>query len=172
MSATENDSREAEKPPGSSRVRTRERDEASLYETFNRRLVRKVSSRVKASPEIVEDACAFAWSQFMRYQPSRDRAWRSWLITHRGAGSLAAPGIDAGHRPLEFKKETGEWLAYEPADPHVDRAEQHAEAHEALSVLATVSERRRHAKELQVAGLNYDEIARALGISPPGSTIS
>jgi len=36
---------------------------------------------VNTSPDIVDDACNFAWMEFMRCQPDRDRNWRSWLVT-------------------------------------------------------------------------------------------
>jgi hypothetical protein len=51
-------------------------DETELYEQFNRRLMLKVAGLVNTSPDIIEDACAFAWVQFMRYQPSRERPAR------------------------------------------------------------------------------------------------
>jgi hypothetical protein len=36
---------------------------------------------VRASWEVIEDACSFAWVEFFRYQPDRDRAWKGWLVT-------------------------------------------------------------------------------------------
>ena len=55
-------------------------DEAELFRTFNRDLQRRVSSRVRvSSPQVVEDACSFAWAQFMQHQPDRGHSWRSWL---------------------------------------------------------------------------------------------
>lgn len=45
------------------------------------RLIRVVNDTTNASPEVVEDACMFAWKQFLRYQPDRERGWRRWLIT-------------------------------------------------------------------------------------------
>ena len=56
-------------------------DEADLYLAFNPRLVRIVQRSVDAPHEVVDDACAFAWVQFMRVQPDRERNWRAWLIT-------------------------------------------------------------------------------------------
>jgi hypothetical protein len=41
-------------------------DEADLYLAFNPRLVRIVQRSVDAPRELVDDACAMAWVQFMR----------------------------------------------------------------------------------------------------------
>jgi DNA-directed RNA polymerase specialized sigma24 family protein len=55
-------------------------DEPELYLEFNRQLVARVSNAVIAPREDVEDACAFAWVQFFRYQPDRDQNWHGWLF--------------------------------------------------------------------------------------------
>jgi hypothetical protein len=73
-------------------------DEAELFRDFNRQFVRTVQSRTNAPREIVDDACGFAWQQFMRDQPDRERNWRAWMITtaeretwrlHRGWSPVA-----------------------------------------------------------------------------------
>jgi DNA-directed RNA polymerase specialized sigma24 family protein len=55
-------------------------DEADLFLAYNDELVRTVRGCVVGHPADIEDACAFAWVQFMRYQPDRDRHWRGWLV--------------------------------------------------------------------------------------------
>jgi DNA-directed RNA polymerase specialized sigma24 family protein len=55
-------------------------DEPDLFLKFNRQLVRNVSQVVIADTEDVKDACAFAWLQFLRYQPERDQNWQGWLF--------------------------------------------------------------------------------------------
>ena len=40
-----------------------------------------IEPSTNTSPDIVDDACAFAWMQFMRLQADRNRSWRSWLVT-------------------------------------------------------------------------------------------
>jgi hypothetical protein len=47
-------------------------DEARLFEQFNDELMRKVARNVQTSREVIEDACAIAWSQFLSHQPDRD----------------------------------------------------------------------------------------------------
>src|SRR4051794_10904253 len=57
-------------------------DDASataFYERHQKRLQRHVSRHTPASPETVEDACAYAWLQWARLRPDQSRAWR-WLF--------------------------------------------------------------------------------------------
>jgi hypothetical protein len=56
-------------------------DEAELFRQNDRPLRRIVQREVNTSPDIVEDACNFAWLQFMRHQPARGGNGSSWLIT-------------------------------------------------------------------------------------------
>jgi DNA-directed RNA polymerase specialized sigma24 family protein len=55
-------------------------DEAELFRSFNDRLMAAVARVTRAStPHTVEDACAFAWTEFMRRQPERANC-RGWLV--------------------------------------------------------------------------------------------
>jgi DNA-directed RNA polymerase specialized sigma24 family protein len=56
-------------------------DEGELFAEFNDSLMRAVQRRVRTSRDNVEDACAIAWSTFLRRQPDRNRNWRGWLVT-------------------------------------------------------------------------------------------
>jgi hypothetical protein len=56
-------------------------DEATPYRDFNDELMREVGRRVLHDmPDTVEEACAFAWAQFLRRQPSREQNWHGWLF--------------------------------------------------------------------------------------------
>src|SRR5215210_7459116 len=55
-------------------------DEAELFELYNPVLMRRVARAVRTSPDVIEDACSIAWTQFLRHQPDRDREWRWWLF--------------------------------------------------------------------------------------------
>ena len=138
-------------------------DEADLYRQFSRILVGTIAQRVNTSRDVVEDACAFAWMQFVRRQPDRDRGWRGWLIkvAEHKAWSLHREMVaDTGFR---IRDEDGERLAPEPPD-RIDRTEQYLDARDALEALAQVPERRRRAKALHVLGYTYDEIGPMLGV--------
>ncbi|MCW3050649.1 MAG: hypothetical protein JWO74_4933, partial [Solirubrobacterales bacterium] len=53
-------------------------DEAQLYEQYAQRLERVVTSQVRSSRVVVEEACANAWLILLRRQPARQTAW-PWL---------------------------------------------------------------------------------------------
>jgi DNA-directed RNA polymerase specialized sigma24 family protein len=106
-----------------------------------------VQRRVNTSPDIVDDACNFAWTEFLRYQPDRDRNWRSWLVT------TAQHEAESAHTGLEVGGH--EDLVREPADAR-DVVALRAELRAALEIFATVPERRREVKALQVTGLSYE----------------
>jgi hypothetical protein len=56
-------------------------DEAELFRAFNDHLVRELARAVRVlSPQVIEDACAYAWAQFLEHQPDRDLNWRGWLF--------------------------------------------------------------------------------------------
>src|ERR1700752_907019 len=56
-------------------------DEAELLRAFNAELVRTVAGAVReTTPHTIEDACAYAWAQFMERQPDRELNWRGWLF--------------------------------------------------------------------------------------------
>jgi RNA polymerase sigma factor (sigma-70 family) len=139
-------------------------DEAELYEQFNPRLAALVRARVNTSPDVIEDACSFAWEQFMRYQPDRSRGWRTWLLTTAERQAWRLHRERADHLSIDADRDSETpAVRFESADPRSDRSD-HAEALEALRVLATLPERRRRAMEMHVAGFTYDEIAAKLGI--------
>ncbi|HEU0304242.1 MAG TPA: hypothetical protein VFR32_06650 [Gaiellaceae bacterium] len=116
---------------------------------------------VNTSPDIVDDACNFAWMEFIRCQPDRQRSWRSWLITvaQREAWKLHAK--EASHVGAEIPDRDG--LLHEATDPR-DLLSVRAELRVALDSLAAVPERRRQVKALQITGLSYAEIGERLGL--------
>src|SRR3954468_15008956 len=52
---------------------------AAVFKRYRDRLVRQVGRYTPASPETVEDACAFAWLQWARVRPEEPRT-RQWLF--------------------------------------------------------------------------------------------
>ena len=47
-------------------------DEDALFREHHGRLLQVVGGLVRGADEDIEDACAFAWSQFLRRQPDRE----------------------------------------------------------------------------------------------------
>jgi hypothetical protein len=99
-------------------------DGAELYLGLNCQLVRTVQKRVDASRDTVDDACAFAWVQFMRWQRDRDRNWRvsrprSAAATPLGQREDLVPQIDSSRilktRPGEAG---GQFSRYPTAVPN------------------------------------------------------
>ena len=55
-------------------------DEHELFERYSERLRRATKFAINTSPEIVDDACAFAWMLLVSNQPRRETVW-GWLRT-------------------------------------------------------------------------------------------
>src|SRR5215203_1182878 len=109
-------------------------DEGLLFLEFNELLLQRVNSIVSAPRQTVEDACAFAWMQFMRYQPDRDGPWRAWLVSvaEREAWRLSRREVARASVPLE-EDERG--LPAAPFDA-TERLQQRVTAREALEALS------------------------------------
>src|ERR1700710_2009220 len=97
-------------------------DEAELFRTYNDELMRTVSGAVRDStPQVVEDACAFAWAKFLECQPDRERNWKGWLFrtAQRQAWRLEREVVE--HVPLRsFEREdrAGFATAVDPRDQY------------------------------------------------------
>ena len=122
-----------------------------------------VQRLVNTSPDIVDDACNFAWTEFLRYQPDRDRNWRSWLVTTAQREAWRLDAKERTHTGFELEG-GGDGLTREPADPR-DVVAIRSELRFALEVFATVPDRRREAKALLVTGFKYTEIQELLGLT-------
>jgi len=90
-------------------------DEPDLYLEFNRQLVARVSNVVIAPREDVEDACAFAWVQFFRYQPERDQNWHGWLFRTAQREAWRLTAIRNRDRPLISTAQDREQIDSDPA---------------------------------------------------------
>lgn len=127
--------------------------DTELYEANQATLVRIVSSAVTASRQTVEDACAFAWLQFLLHRPQHNRI--SWLVrvALREAWRLTAE----------------EWRVV--PDEHATQAlVSHELAGDELIVwvdcsirLNTLKESERRLLLLAAAGYSYAEIGERLG---------
>jgi RNA polymerase sigma factor (sigma-70 family) len=137
-------------------------DEAELFRQYDRLFRRTVQRLVNTSPDIVDDACNFAWTEFVRYQPDRNANWRSWLVTVAQREAWRLDGKERGHIGLEVGGESS--LVHEPADAR-DVVSLRSELRFALEVLATVPARRREVKAMHVTGLKYEEIQHRFGLS-------
>jgi RNA polymerase sigma factor (sigma-70 family) len=139
-------------------------DEEALYRTHHTRLLHLIAYDVSARPQVIEDACAFAWAELLARQPERTSIV-GWLrvVARREAIRLAR------HDRTTVSMSTFE---IEPP-PHRARStscptgspSDRCEALEALAALAGLPERKRTFLTLKVAGYSYDEIAAQLGVT-------
>ena len=130
-------------------------DEATVYEQHHQELERIVARAVRTSEATIQDACSFAWLQFLRRQPDRDRAI-AWLSTvairhawHLDARERRTLPADALGNPENLKE----------AAP----LEASLRARGALHALADLPHPQRQCLSLVVSGHSYNEIAAATG---------
>jgi RNA polymerase sigma-70 factor (ECF subfamily) len=139
-------------------------DEEALYRAHHRRLLRLIARDVPARPQVIEDACGFAWAELLARQPERTSIV-GWLriVARREAIRLAQcdratvlmSAIDADGL-TDHCRSTG---------CPTGSADEHGEALEALALLGGLTERKRTFLAAKVAGYSYDEIAAELNVS-------
>jgi RNA polymerase sigma factor (sigma-70 family) len=108
---------------------------------------------VTARPEVVEDACAFAWLELVARQPARTSIV-GWL---RVVATREAIRLAQHDRRMAVRRPTGAALAAPDPAP--------GDAREALALVAALPARKRAVLALQVSGHSYREIAAALGMT-------
>ena len=147
-------------PPTESRTTATPRgDEGELYRRYHRDLERVVARSVRATPELIEDACQNAWALLLRIQPERVSIF-AWLcvVAVREAYRLSA--VERRHAHLEAIATVVSWEEITAAPEAIDDA---IEAREALCVLADLPAGQREDLTLFVAGYTYNEIAEVTG---------
>ena len=140
-------------------------DEANLYARHADLLLRIVSRRASAPQTVIEDACAVAWTQLLRYQPERDRVV-AWLVTVATREAWTLAKRESRETSIEaLGTEEGTEGAYAMFEDLGATLEDQLDAREALRAVASLPERQRHALSRQLAGLSYEEMAVESGES-------
>jgi RNA polymerase sigma factor (sigma-70 family) len=139
-------------------------DEEALYRAQHKRLLGLIARDVRARPQVIEDACAYAWAELLARQPERTSIV-GWLrvvarreairLAQRDRATVSMSAIAADGLPHRARSTTC---------PTSDADEQ-CEVLEALALVAALPERKRTFLALKVAGFSYDEIAAELGVS-------
>ena len=138
-------------------------DEEELFRRYHARVRRHVRFRVQTTPEIVDDACAFAWMTFIACQPRRETAY-AWLCTVARNEALHLDGLSrermSRERPLDVTERATDGVR--AIRGRVEVAEEFGELRERLLELPP---RQREAVLLHAAGWRNRELAERLGIS-------
>lgn len=137
-------------------ARTLNGDEAGLFEAHHKQLVRIVAGSVNASRQTIEDACAFAWAQLLRYQPDR-RHVRAWLVR---VATREAWRLTAEEWRMGADEDAMERLAVCSTDTEGRLGWVHG-----TSVLASLGAKESQLLLLAAAGYSYVEISEITGHS-------
>jgi DNA-directed RNA polymerase specialized sigma24 family protein len=139
-------------------------DEQALFELYSDRLRRFTALGVVTSPEIVDDACAFAWMKLISNQPGRETVF-GWLKAVARNEAIRLDRLSRGLVALD--EDAGERPAAQPVARRgrVDVAQSLIEVRERLEALPR---RERQMVILNVAGWRHDEIAERLSTSDAG----
>jgi RNA polymerase sigma factor (sigma-70 family) len=126
-------------------------DEDALYRAHHRELLRATRRRFPHAPHaLVEDACAFAWTQLLRSQPERESVV-GWLV------------VVARHELLRLLRSEAGACALEEVPEPVAPAAAREDAHALLEAMAALRPHQRRVLALQAAGLSYRDIQAACG---------
>jgi hypothetical protein len=138
-------------------------DEAELFAGFEKQLRRWVGAQVSTSRVNIEDACSFAWLQFLRHQPDRDREWRAWLVTVARREAIRLKELDGRTPGRVAPGETGLGNV-DPVD-HKAVVERSVDLNEAFARLAELRPRLRRIAFLRAMGHSYAAIEEITGDS-------
>ena len=131
-------------------------DEGDLFRQHNVALVRAVGRSVRASEDLIEDACQSAWAALLRCQPDRSPRLFAWLRTV--AVHQAYRLCKHEQRELRLDDPTGS-APWEPPFAGTQSFELALEARRALEMLASLPPSQRDDLASLVAGFSYREIA-------------
>jgi len=132
-------------------------DEHQLFRELQPQVLRLLRATLVTREQTLEDACGFAWMQFVVHQPARGYA-RAWLYVVARHEALRLIARDAR---MIFTGDAHASLAVEMADtlPSGDEPDaRHRRAIEALEALAALPDRQRRLLSLKVAGFSYREL--------------
>jgi len=136
-------------------------DELDLYMEFHVELFRSIRRTVRSSLETTDDACAFAWLQFLREQPDREQNWQGWLfrVAQREAWRLnALDWKERDHVGLDGK------LVVQ-ADPR-DRYDERIRFDAALQELKKLPPASQRVVLIRSQVWKQEEVAEVMGIRP------
>ena len=138
-------------------------DEHELFERYSERLRRVTRFAISTSPEIVDDACAFAWMQLLSSQPRRETVW-GWLRVVARNRALELDQLARSQASAEVSIDTNNGHDYLVTADR-GRVEVALATMELRERLQRLPQREREIVFLNAAGWRYVELAERLGIS-------
>ena len=129
-------------------------DEAALFECQAERLLRLIERRLRVSRDIAEEACAFAWLQFVRLQPKREQVV-GWLYTVAKHEAFALLRRRSGETPADELPPTG------TSGDLIDLVE----ARDTLRLIGRLKPQQRLVLRLRIEGHSYTAICELTGQS-------
>ena len=137
-------------------------DEAQLFERYSERLRRATRLAINTSPDIVDDACAFAWMKLVTNQPRRETAF-SWL---KEVARNEALRLDRLSRQISELPDEGAHRAGVDVPVAAHRKPEVTQGLlEVRERLGQLPERQRELVFLKAAGWRRADIAERFGIS-------
>ena len=141
-------------------------DEAELFRLYNDELMRTVSHAVGYStPQIVEDACSFAWAKFLQCQPDRDGNWRGWLFRTAQREVWVLEGRAREHRTLGNEEWEQDLVLAAKSMRQPDPYELRLTVNEVFEVLDHLPERLQRIALLRALGMRHRDISELTGDS-------
>ena len=136
-------------------------DELDLYGEFHAELWRTIRATVRAPIETIDDACSFAWMQFLRDQPDRDASWRGWLVTTAQREAWRLNAIEWRDRDFSHN----EFLSNRQVDPR-DRYDGADRFDAALQQLKKLPPELQRVVLIRSQVWKQEEVAEVMGIRP------
>lgn len=139
----------------------------ALYAKLARPLVRMIQRRTGAPPEIVEDACAFAWAQLVAVPPAdpdaRIGAWL-YVVASRECWRLLGKQDSTPYDDAADDDERGPEVERVPSPEDVEaRGIAAVESDRIRRALATLKPAQRLVLLMRARGYSYDQIAESTG---------
>jgi RNA polymerase sigma factor (sigma-70 family) len=139
-------------------------DVSELYAALSGRLEQIVRLDVRASDQVIEDACQFAWSRLVFHADRvRREAALSWLATTAIHEAFKLVRRDRRECSLDDELEHGGGSELRSSIPPPDEL---LEQRERLALVRSLPERQQRMLWLHALGLSYSEIARYSGCTP------
>lgn len=142
-------------------IRPQQGDEHELFVKYSERLRRMTRFAINTTPEIVDDACAFAWMKLVSNQPERETVF-AWL---RAVARNRALELDRMERSgLEISLDAGNRADHlaRATRGRIEVAQGMLELRDRLEAL---SPRQREIVVLNAAGWRYSDLGERFGVS-------